>query len=356
MRVGARIEIGGRAHEIARLKRDRNSLVDADNRPIDETFLKAELAGVDRAAFRMMFSLDDESLEKGGEAILASRGDLGQLLFSASAGLAEFSARLDALRERAGTFYRPGARKTELAERKRALEALKDERDKADTFASTYAELVRQRDEAERGYEDAAKVLAEAAKPRGRASGGCSRRFRISPRYARRRVGWPRSPICPRRLSAGASRPPDCRPKRSASRRSARAQRMRSARSRTSSRAIANDPAALEVAGRVDDWRESRSRYDTAMDIPVRQGERDAKREAVADVLRMIGREGEAEPQRLLLTVTTVGALERPHRGSVRRRDEARECARGARCRESRPRRGSGRSRRARIRRDGQRG
>ena len=77
MRVGARIEIAGRTHEIARLKRDKNSLVDMDNRPIDETLLKAELAGVDRAAFRMMFSLDDESLENGGEAIFESRGDLG---------------------------------------------------------------------------------------------------------------------------------------------------------------------------------------------------------------------------------------------------------------------------------------
>ena len=102
MRVGARIEIGGGAHEVARLKRDKNSLVDADNRPLDETFLKAELAGVDRAAFRMMFSLDDESLEKGGEAILESRGDLGQLLFSASAGLAEISGRLDGLEGEGG--------------------------------------------------------------------------------------------------------------------------------------------------------------------------------------------------------------------------------------------------------------
>ncbi len=112
MRVGARIEIGGRAHEIARLKRDKNSLVDKENRPLDETFLKTELAGVDRAAFRMMFSLDDESLEKGGEAILASRGDLGELLFSASAGLAEFSGRLDALREKAERFFRPRAKMT----------------------------------------------------------------------------------------------------------------------------------------------------------------------------------------------------------------------------------------------------
>ncbi len=97
----------------------------------------------------MMFSLDDESLEKGGEAILASRGDLGQLLFSASAGLAEISGRLECC-ARGGRFYRPRASRTELAEWKRALDALKDERDEADTLAPAYAELVRQRDAASR--------------------------------------------------------------------------------------------------------------------------------------------------------------------------------------------------------------
>jgi hypothetical protein len=40
-----------------------------------------------------MFCLDDETLEAGGESILASRGDLGHLLFSATAGLADLSAR-----------------------------------------------------------------------------------------------------------------------------------------------------------------------------------------------------------------------------------------------------------------------
>ena len=84
MRIGARLELARGAYEVARLKRDKNSLVDADNRPFNENALKAELAGVDRDAFHMMFSLDEESLEQGGKAILASRGDLGELLFAAS--------------------------------------------------------------------------------------------------------------------------------------------------------------------------------------------------------------------------------------------------------------------------------
>ena len=96
MRIGARLELArrrlrGRAPQ-ARQEQPRRRRRPAARR---ELLIKAELAGVDREAFRMMFSLDDESLEKGGEAILASRGDLGQLLFSASAGLAEISGRLD---------------------------------------------------------------------------------------------------------------------------------------------------------------------------------------------------------------------------------------------------------------------
>ncbi len=82
LRIGARLELSGGAYEVARLKRDRNSLVDADNRALDETLIRSELAGLDRDAFGKMFSLDDESLEKGGDAILASRGNLGEMLFS----------------------------------------------------------------------------------------------------------------------------------------------------------------------------------------------------------------------------------------------------------------------------------
>jgi len=42
---------------------------------------------------------------------------------------------------------------------------------------------------------------------------------------------------------------------------------------------IAADPAAALMAVRVDGWRELRSRYDSAADIPVRQGELAAKRD-----------------------------------------------------------------------------
>jgi uncharacterized protein YhaN len=309
MRIGALLELGGRPYEVARLKRDRNSLVDAHDRPLDENLLTAELAGVDREAFHMMFSLDDESLEKGGEAILASRGDLGQLLFSASAGLAEISDRLESLRKRADEFYRPRASTTELAELKRELEALKHERDGADTFAPAYAELVRQRDIARDAYAAAAKSLSE----RRAREDEIQRQLGALPHLATLREA--ESQCAP---LEGLPTPPEAW-RDEVQRLQAEAIRL-VVQKGDADRAIRTledqleridlDAAALNIASRVEAWRELRSRYDAAADIPVRRGELAAKRDAVADTLRRLGRESEADPRKLPLSAPVVGALE----------------------------------------------
>ena len=268
MRIGARIELGGRPYEMARLKRDRNSLVDADGRPFDENILTAELAGVDRDAFHMMFSLDDESLEKGGEAILASRGDLGQLLFAASAGLAEISDRLESLRRKADEFYRPRASTTELAELKRELETIKHERDEADTLAPAYVELVRQRDAARDAYAAAAKSLSErrvredeiqrqlSALPHLVALREAERRDAPLEALPTPPEGW-RDEV--QRLQAEAIR---LAVQKEDAERAIRTLADQAER-------IDQDPAALRIAGRVEAWRALRSRYDSAADIPL---------------------------------------------------------------------------------------
>jgi uncharacterized protein YhaN len=309
MRIGARVELGGRPYEVARLKRDKNSLVDANDRPLDESLLTAELAGVDRESFHMMFSLDDESLEKGGEAILASRGDLGQLLFSASAGLAEISDRLESLRKRADEFYRPRASTTELAELKRELEALKHERDEADTLAPAYAELVRQRDAARDAHAAAAKSLSE----RRAREDEIQRQLGALPHLAALREAESQCT-----LLEGLPTPPEGW-RDEVQRLQAEAIRL-AVQKDDAERAIRTledqlertdlDAAALRIASRVEAWRELRSRYDSAADIPVRQGELAAKRDAVADMLRRLGREGEADPRELVLSAPVVGALE----------------------------------------------
>ena len=72
--------------------------------------LLGELGGFNPNAYQTMFCLDDETLETGGENILASKGDLGTLLFSATAGLTDLSARLALRREDADDFCRAGKR------------------------------------------------------------------------------------------------------------------------------------------------------------------------------------------------------------------------------------------------------
>ncbi len=104
MRIAAQLETRDGPLEIARIKRRTDTLLGPDDRPIPPSRLLAELGGLDRAAYREMFCLDDETLQKGGEDILQSRGELGQLLFQASSGLGDLDRILRDLREEADTF------------------------------------------------------------------------------------------------------------------------------------------------------------------------------------------------------------------------------------------------------------
>lgn len=166
MRIGAALEIGGDLHEVVRIKRPQNSLIDGAGQPLAEHAIAGALGGIDRAGYQSMFSLDDLTLEAGGESILASKGDLGQLLFSASAGLADLSRSLVGLKAEADGFYRFKARSGELIEMKARLAALKAERERIDTLASHFVQLIELRDRAFQHYEEAigarGRILARA--------------------------------------------------------------------------------------------------------------------------------------------------------------------------------------------------
>ncbi len=141
MRVGGVVEAAGRTHHAFRVKRKTNTLVGADDQPLPDNLFSASLGSIDRATYRMMFSLDDDSIEQGGESILKSEGELGSLLFSASSGLPDSAAILASLRGEADAFYRPQARKHQLSELKAELDALKVERSRLDVNAREYAAL-----------------------------------------------------------------------------------------------------------------------------------------------------------------------------------------------------------------------
>ncbi|OHV72131.1 AAA family ATPase [Ensifer sp. LCM 4579] len=161
MRIGGLVEAGGRNHQAYRVKRNANSLIGPDEQPLPDNLFSAALGAVDRETYRMMFSLDDDSIEKGGEAILKSEGELGALLFSASSGLPDSTAALSILRGEADAFFRPQGRKHGLAELKAELDALKAERRAIDVHARDYATLRKALAKARDRYEVAAKARAE---------------------------------------------------------------------------------------------------------------------------------------------------------------------------------------------------
>ena len=128
MRIGAVLETEAGPQAFIRIKKRQASLLDAGEHPLPEAALLGALGGLDRASYQAMFCLDDDTLEAGGRGILESRGELGQLLFAASAGLAELSQTLERLRTEADQFHRPYARASTLVQLKAQLVALRAER------------------------------------------------------------------------------------------------------------------------------------------------------------------------------------------------------------------------------------
>lgn len=309
MRIGAALDTGGETRVFARLKRPQNSLVDGDDRSLPEAAIRGELGGIERDAYRTMFSLDDETLEKGGESILASKGDLGQLLFSASAGLSHVSDKLVDLTADADSFYKYRARSGALAELKARLAELKAEREQFDTLATDHARLVDTRDRAAIQYDEAIKERGDmhrrvdeiqrylAALPRLAASRDI--RARLTPLAD--------IPEAPQRWAAEVPRLQKQEIELGVKSRVVVDEISRLAED---IRQVVVDDTALRIAERADRLTELKARYVTAeKDVPERRLLLRQLDLAMSGILQRIERPEEPEPKRLVLGAATVGRL-----------------------------------------------
>lgn len=89
MRLGALLEKGCDTLKVRRRKGNKETLLGDDDMPVPsgEGALAPYLAGADRRFYTRMFSLDHERLRQGGKEILQAQDDVGQMIFSASAGI-----------------------------------------------------------------------------------------------------------------------------------------------------------------------------------------------------------------------------------------------------------------------------
>ncbi len=309
MRIGGLLEFGNEARAFTRIKRPQNSLLDSSDRPISESAIRGELGGIDREAYRTMFSLDDETLEKGGDGILASKGDLGELLFSASAGLADLSRKLVDLKGEADRFYKFRARSGQLADLKAHLAALKTEREQFDTLASEYARLIDVRDRAATQYD---LSIAERTRIQARMD-EIQRHLSALPRLSVLRGLRERlAPFAdlPEAPPTWAAELPELQ--REEIELGVQTQLISDEIERLVSEvdAIVVDETALPLSERAERLADLRARYVTAeKDIPERRLQLREADLAIAGILGRIEREREPAPRRLLLNAATVGAL-----------------------------------------------
>jgi len=308
MRIDARLDLASGPRELARL---RKGLVDADGAALADGVLLGELAGIDRPAYQAMFSLDDDTLEAGGDSILESKGELGELLFSATTGLAGLSRRLAGLGEEAGEFFRPKGRKTALKALKDRLAALKTRRDEIDVLAPEYRRLLEARDRADAAYRAA---LAD----RGRVSARRDEILRVLNALPRlRTLRALRDELAP---LADLPTPPAAWTEDLAALRTTEV--TAATRKRTIEEEIARldaeiettvpDPTAIALADRVETWPALEAAYDMAEEaLPGLRLDLGEAERTVEALLLALGRGDAEDPEALIPSAATVAILRR---------------------------------------------
>ncbi len=125
LRIGAELEgSAGNRLKITRRKGNQNTLrCGEDQKPVDEAQLQTFLGNVDRSLFEMMFGIDHERLREGGAQILEGQGEIGQLLFTAGAGIANLQDVQSALGKEIEQFLKPSGRSGDISD---SISALRD--------------------------------------------------------------------------------------------------------------------------------------------------------------------------------------------------------------------------------------
>jgi uncharacterized protein YhaN len=310
MEIGAALDIDGHRHELRRVKQRSGSLRDASGQPIGESLLGGALTGLSREAYRLMFSLDDQTLEDGGNAILDSKGDLGELLFSASAGLAGLSRALAAVSTEADGIFRKRASSTEIAGLKRRLADLKAARDAIDTQAGTHAALVAALKSAEQDYDEAAKERGRL-KARHDELAGLLRAEPIATEYAGLGERLAETEALPRPPGHWTTQLPALMVAEATLKARLAGMNERLERLASDIAAITVDERVLRLSARIEALAADAARFRVAsLDLPKRRAALLEKKSRLAQIaVSITDRHGDEDPDALIVDAGTLGTL-----------------------------------------------
>jgi uncharacterized protein YhaN len=131
----------GRKICFQRRKKRLHDVIDEAGNPLDSGVLTPFLIGLEPELFESLYGIDHDSLVQGGEEILAQKGEVGQALFAAGAGISSLREVIDQLdKDAIGLFKRAG----QLPEINKAVKRFNELKKKARTLSLSARDWVDQ--------------------------------------------------------------------------------------------------------------------------------------------------------------------------------------------------------------------
>lgn len=96
----------GRELSFQRRKKRVGDILDAAGNPLDAGALAPFLHGLEATIFSSLYGIDHDALVRGGEEILAQKGEVGQALFAAGAGISSVSEVVVQLEKEAAELFK----------------------------------------------------------------------------------------------------------------------------------------------------------------------------------------------------------------------------------------------------------
>lgn len=166
-RIGATLEdSSGKTLDFVRRKGNKATLLSGDERTeIAESTLGQFVGGLQQQQFEQIYGLDSKRLVEGGRIIAEGRGDLGEAIFAAGAGLAGLRALAQALETRQNELYKPKGQNQPIAKALKEFQTQTTEYKKSLLTPETYEAAANR---AHRTEEQAALLRDERNKVRSK--------------------------------------------------------------------------------------------------------------------------------------------------------------------------------------------
>lgn len=278
----------GREITFQRRKKRVGDLLDAAGDPLDGGELAAFLHGVEPEIFESLYGIDHSRLVEGGNEILSQKGEVGQALFAAGAGLSSLKAVIDQLEQEASDLFKASGSKPEINTAIKRFKELQRQAKEASLSSKVWKDL-------QKALQDAQSARDTLEKDRDHQNKELRRLERLEqaiPELAELKVWQERLD----NLGEVMVLPPDFserhqRLSRTISEATSQLRKdsHRLEQTREKRQAISLNKALLEHAERVDDFHQRLGEYNKAQkDRPVREGMRISLRKEAAQLLKQI--------------------------------------------------------------------